>query len=190
MALPAGAVGARALLTPGAGYQGIDPTRPRRAARAGPALLLSAPRSSITHMKHAQTFHPSRTAPPRPACEEQSYQSAYRATGLPQSEDVWLHTMLRDCTVQLGKEQTGDFSWRWKWQEKEQNGKKSCVFSHCSGNLLWQHELSLGERRVFCKQLATTKTRLAWHTSYRQENIIHFRIQHLLCQFKVCLLLF
>lgn len=67
--------------------------------------------------------------------------------------------------------------------------KRSCVFSHYSGNLLWQRELSLGERRVYRKQLATTKTRLAWHTSYRQENILHFRIQHPLCQFKVCLLL-
>lgn len=51
------------------------------------------------------------------------------------------------------------------------------MFSHCSGNLLWQRELSLGERRIFFKQLAT-KIRLASHTSYRQENILHFRMQY------------
>jgi len=29
--------------------------------------------------------------------------------------------------------------------------------SHCGDNLLWQRELSLGERRVVCKQLASNK---------------------------------
>lgn len=87
------------------------------------------------HMKHAQTFHPSRTAPP--ACEEQSISYRAAGTGLPQSDDLWLHTTWLYRTAREGAnrgllmalEMTGKGA---KWKE-------SCVFSHCSGNLLWQH---------------------------------------------------
>lgn len=58
----------------------------------------------------------------RPACDEQSIELEGSGSELPQ-RDVWLHRTAREGA------NTG-FSWPWEWQEKENNGKKSCVFSH------------------------------------------------------------
>lgn len=116
---------------------------PRRAACAGPLLVLWAPRSATTRTKRAQTFHASRTAPPRPAFEEQRTSlERHGARAAPEWRCLATHDGCCVTAQHGGEGATRGFSWRLKWQEKEKNGKKPCVFSHCSGNLLWQHNMS------------------------------------------------
>lgn len=116
---------------------------PRRAACAGPLLVLWAPRSATTRTKRAQTFHASRTAPPRPAFEEQRTSlERHGARAAPEWRCLATHDGCCVTAQHGGEGATRGFSWRLKWQEKEKNGKKPCVFSHCSGNLLWQHNMN------------------------------------------------
>lgn len=49
------------------------------------------------------------------------------------------------------------------------------MVSHHSGNFSWQHEVGLGERRVFCKQLATNINSLTLHTQLQTREHLTFQ---------------
>lgn len=108
----------RAALGPhlGPGWTPGQPSHgPRRAACAGPLLVLWAPRSATTRTKRAQTFHASRTAPPRPAFEEQRTSlERHGARAAPEWRCLATHDGCCVTAQHGGEGATRGFSWRLK----------------------------------------------------------------------------